>query len=125
MLEKIIDLAKGYIQDSVNEKTNLPEEKKEAVSDTIVDSLKQNLQQEFNSGDDISKLTNLFNHETNSSFYKNMESSVINSLVSKVGLNSQLANNLASSILPGLISFITKKMGGNNIMGGLLGKLGL
>ena len=124
MIEKILELAKDYIQNTVSNTAEIPVEKKENVSDTIISSVKENIQGEVNSGLDINGLIHLFGQGTQSGFYKNTETSIISSLINKTGLDPKLANALATTLLPGLINFIKEKYG-NNLLGNILGKLGI
>lgn len=127
MLEKILDLAKNYVQENVTKSADIPENKKDSVSQSIMNAIQKNVQQAAGSKFDLNSLMGLLGNGNNSDFYKNTESSIVSALTGKSGLSTALAGTIASSILPGLIKSITSKFGGggNNIVGELLGKLGI
>ncbi|MCC8146343.1 MAG: hypothetical protein LIO93_07910, partial [Bacteroidales bacterium] len=122
------------IDQSVENRNDIPDHQKSSVSNTIVNSLEQNLKEEAGSGLDLSKLMSLFsnnntttttNSNTNSGFYQKMQSSIVSALTGKLGLNPTIANSIVASILPGLITTLANKFGANNMVGNLLGKIGL
>ena len=139
MLDSILSSAKGYIQDSVAKNTSVPKQQSSVVSDVIFGTVSKSLQSQLGGGAkagstggaggiNLSMLGGLLGGGgKNSSFLDGMSKSVVDALVKKTGMKSPVAQALAASILPGLISSLTKNMGGGgalgNVAGGLLGNL--
>ncbi|GHV56263.1 hypothetical protein FACS1894182_02460 [Bacteroidia bacterium] len=135
MLDSILNTAKDYIQKEVVNNAAIPNHQNAAVSDVIFNTLSSSLKSHLGSsgsgsGFDLSQLGSLLGGGNNSGFLKNMQGTVVDALVKKIGLNPQVAQSIVSAILPGVISAVTKNMGGSagggvlgNLAGGLLGSL--
>lgn len=126
MLEKIIEMAEGYVKKTVDNTNEVPNDKKDAVSSTILNTLESNLKSQSGSGFDLNTLTHLFSGSQSS----NLENSLITSLTNKVGLDPKISSMIVAAVLPGLMKMITNKFAGensgsNNLVGNLLGKLGI
>ena len=131
MLDSILSTAKDYIQKEVGKNTNVPKQQSSVVSDVIFNTVSSSLTKQLGGtsksggGIDLSKLGGLLGGgggKTDSGFLGTLSTSVVNALVKKTGMQSTIAQSIASAILPGLISTITKKIGGGNL--GNLGNLG-
>ena len=134
MLDSILSTAKDYIQKEVGKNANVPKQQSSVVSDVIFNTVSSSLKKQMGGtsksttggGIDLSMLGGLLGGGKNSNFLDGMSKSVVDALVKKTGMKSPVAQSIASSILPGLISAITKKAGGGalgNVAGGLLGNL--
>lgn len=114
MLENIISQIKSQVMDQVESHPDVPQEKKgetiEATTESIVSGLKQYIKPS-----NISAITSLFKGKVSemdvksSTVAKNLESGVISSLTSKVGLQQNVAQSIASSVIPALIAMFTSK----------------
>ena len=131
-LDSILGVAKDYIQDSVVKNANVPKQQHAAVSDVIFNSVSKNLTSQLGggskSGFDLSKLGGLLGGGSGTSgILDSLSKPIIADLVKKTGMKSGVAQNVVSSILPGLLGTLTKKIGGGgvlgNVAGGLLGNL--
>jgi len=133
MLESILGTAKDYIQKEVGKNTNVPKGQNTVVSDVIFNTVSSSLKKQAGGnaktggGLNLSQLGGLLGGGGNNSFLSTTSKSVVNALVKKTGMQPAVAQGIVASILPGLISAITKKIGGGgllgNVTGGLLGGL--
>ena len=133
MLDSILSTAKDYIQKEVGKNTNVPKQQSSVVSDVIFNTVSSSLTKQLGGsaksggGIDLSMLGGLLGGGKNTNFLDGMSKSVVDALVKKTGMKSPVAQSIAASILPGLISMVTKKIGGGgalgNVAGGLLGNL--
>lgn len=112
MLNEIINLVKEEALGAITNNTAIPADKKEAAvettTSTIVDGLK-----EYFTPDNLSAITSLFSgggSAGDSSMMSNLQSSVVNALSEKVGLNKDVANSIASAVIPAIASLFSKKV---------------
>ena len=128
MLDNILSVAKDYLEVAVADNAKIPANKKKSVSDTILSSLGSSMQGQLGKDFDIGQVASLLMGGNKSDFYKSTQKSISDALVKKAGLDPKIAQSLVSAVLPGLMSAITKKSGGNlagGLLKGLLGKFGL
>jgi hypothetical protein len=124
MLDSILNAAKGYVEDAVTNHPSVPSHQNASVSDAIVGALKNHLGgQTSGSGFDISQLGNLLSGSGGGSLLNaagnllgsgnsntsSLQNSVVDAVVKKTGLNPQIAQSVASAVLPGVVSALTKK----------------
>ena len=136
MLESILGTAKDYIQDAVVNHKSVPTQQHSVVSDVIFDTVSSGVKNELGGnaksggGINLSQLGsllgggNLLGGGKNSNFLSGMSKSIVDALVKKTGMTSTVAQSVVSAILPGLISTLTKKIGGGALSGGGGGSLG-
>ena len=117
MKEMILSTAKEYIEKAVTKNTDIPQQKNTEVSNVIFNSLQSQL---GGSGFNVSQLSSLLGGGTNNSFTDGLKKTVIDALISKTGLQQGIAQNVAGSIIPGLVSAVLQKVGGGGI-GSVLG----
>ena len=128
MLESILGTAKDYIENAVSKNKEIPKEQNSVVSDVIFNTVSKSLKTQTggsNSGINISQLGSLLGGGNNNSFVEGMTKSVVDALIKKTGMKSGIAQNVAATILPGLINTVlAKKMsGGNSPLGNIAGGL--
>lgn len=116
MLEGIIDLVKDQVLPAITNNAEVPAEKKEAAveatTSTIIDGLKEHF-----TPDNLSAITNLFTgggSTGGSDIVSGLQSSVVNALSEKVGLNKDTANSIASAVIPAITSLFSKKVNDPN-----------
>jgi len=140
MLDSILDSAKDYIGKAVDKNKDVPKAQNTAVKDAIFNTVSSSLTKQAGSksGLDLSQLGSLLGGatktdssskttkttktsktastaSTSNSLVDSMTKSVVDALTKKVGINSDVAQNLASSIIPGLISsVVAKKLSGGS-----------
>lgn len=112
MLDGILDLIKTQAQEAVAT-AGVPADKQDAAvettASTIVDGLKENL-----SLDNVSSIMGLFSGDSSSSVANNsvinsIQGSVVSALSSKVGLSSDIANTIATTVVPALMGMLSQK----------------
>ncbi len=106
MLENIMDLVKGYAKDAVNGNADIPEDKKDLTVETAISAL---------GGGIKDNLSGLFNTESgDNTTLANLQNTISSALVSKVGLNSNVSNLIASKLVPMVINTISGKVDDSN-----------
>lgn len=117
MLEKIMDLVKGQVMDTVNGMSGIPEEKKTQTVETTATSLLSGLKQ-YATADNLSSLASLFGGGKSmggsSAMTGGLEKTVVSALTSKVGLNASVAQTIASTVIPAVMSLFKKKVNDDN-----------
>lgn len=115
MLDGILDLVKEQALGAVKN-AGVPAEKRDAAVETtatsIVDGLKDNI-----SLDNISSLASLFGGSSSTSsaaaasnpIVSSIQNTVVSALSEKVGLNKTMATTIAATVVPALISLLSKK----------------
>ena len=136
MLEKIMDLVKGQVMNTVNGIPEIPEDKKTETVETTAHSLVDGLKK-YATPENISSLTSMLGigkSNTGTAASGNMagglESSVVSALTSKVGLNPSIAQKIATTVIPAVMSLFKKKVDDDNepgfnlqsLVGSLAGK---
>lgn len=105
MINNILDLIKGAIVGVVDDNANVPNEKKEQVVDIASKALGKGLE------DNVSSLSEMLSGE-NTSIIDGLKKSVVNALAEKVGLNADVAGQIASSLIPAVLGVLNSAMGG-------------
>lgn len=116
MLEGIIDLVKDQVLPAITNNAEIPAEKKEAVVETTTSTIIDGLKEHF-TPDNLSAITNLFaggGSTGGSDIVSGLQSSVVNALSEKVGLNKDTANSIASAVIPAITSLFSKKVNDPN-----------
>ncbi|MGM9474778.1 hypothetical protein ACS5PU_00050 [Pedobacter sp. GSP4] len=109
MLENLNQLVRENVQESVVNNAAIPNEKNEAVIQAASGSIFDSLKDQLSSGN-IGALTDIFNG--NKSEGTQVATQAAGSFVDKLsglGINTDTAKSLASSIIPGLIAKFTQK----------------
>jgi len=132
MFEKIMDLVKGQVAHTVKGMDKMPAGKKtetvETTAHSLVDSLKQ-----YATPEHLSSLTSLLGigggHQAAQTDANpahvagGLESGVVSALTSKVGLSPSVAQKIAGSVIPAVMSLFKKKVDDDNEPGFNLGSL--
>lgn len=116
MIDKIIDLVKGQVTNVVANDADIPEEKKQdtvhAATNSLMDGLKQYL-----TPDNIPALMSLLGKGATGTqgvqtggMLSGIETKVVAALTSKVGLKPALAQKIASTVIPAVMSVFSKKV---------------
>ncbi len=140
MLEGIIDLVKEQVVPAIANNENIPADKRSAVVETTTSTVVEGLKEYF-TPDNISSITSMFSGESGgANIVSSLQSSVVNALSEKLGLNKDIANSIASAVIPAIMSLFSQKANdpndegftvesligalGGKSSGGLLGMLG-
>lgn len=140
MLEGILDLVKEQVVPAITNNENIPADKRSAVVETTTTTVVEGLKEYF-TPDNISSITSLFSGEAGgSNIVSGLQNSVVNALSEKLGLNKDIANSIASAVIPAIMSLFSQKANdpndesftiesligalGGKSGGGLLGMLG-
>jgi len=125
MLEEILKSVKGDVGSQLIDKLGMSETESEKSFNVLGGSL-QNVLGNESKGAGLSTLVNLFSDDDNTkdsdSLVEKLGGSLIGDLVDKAGLTKSKASGFKDMVLPLVISFISKKVGGNSdLLGSLLG----
>ena len=119
MLEGIVNLVKDQVLPAITNNAEVPADKKEAAvettTSTIVDGLK-----EYFTPDNLSAITSLFSgggSAGSNSIVTSLQGSVVNALSEKVGLNKEVANSIASAVIPAIMNLFSNKANDPNDKG--------
>lgn len=133
MLDKIMGLIKGQVENTVEGVSGIPEDKKEATVETTASSLLDGLKK-YATPDKISQLASMLGGGSSSAssgeVAGTLQTSVVSALSKKVGLNPSVAQKIASAVIPAVMSLLKKKVGDDKdpgfnlqtLVGGLTGK---
>ncbi|MCD7971807.1 MAG: hypothetical protein LUG18_03950 [Candidatus Azobacteroides sp.] len=111
MINNLMELVQQFTGNTVNNNPDIPQEKKGTVVQSAAEGIFNGLRNQA-SGGDLGQILNLFGSRGNNvsnSLSQNIQSSVISSLMSKAGINNQLAQNLAGQIVPNVLGLMSKK----------------
>lgn len=128
MLENLNELVREQAQDAVVNNSEIPNEQNEAVIQAASGSIFDSLKEQVSSGN-FSGLADIFNGGSaeGSAVAAQASGSFIDKL-SGLGINAETAKNVASSIIPSIISKFTQKTNDPNDssfnLQDVLGKLG-
>ncbi len=111
MFENIINLVKDHTKDFVGGNNEIPEDKKESVIDVITSSFGSSIKNQLTPSN-IPGLMQMLSGSSSSQnqMISNIQGTISNALVQRVGLNSTLAATIASTIVPMVISTLTKRV---------------
>jgi uncharacterized protein YidB (DUF937 family) len=133
MLENIIGLVKDQVLNTVSGNANIPEDKKDSVVETTTSAVLSGLKDHF-TPDNLSAITSLFGGGSGAgnNISSSLQTTVVSALSEKVGLNKDLANSIASSVIPAIMGLLSNKSNDPNdsgfsvesIIGALSGKGG-
>lgn len=128
MLEGIIDLVKEQVVPAIANNENIPADKRSAVVETTTSTVVEGLKEYF-TPDNISSITSMFSGESGGgNIVSSLQSSVVNALTEKLGLNKDIANSIASAVIPAIMSLFSQKANDPNDEGftveSLIGALG-
>ena len=129
MIDNLLGLVQQFAGNTVNNNPEVPEDKKKSVIESAAAGLLNGFQKEATTTEGISQIIGLFgggsssNSGVSNAFSQNIQSSVVSSLIDKVGIKSELAKNIAGQLVPVVLSALTnsKKEGIN--VGGMLSSI--
>lgn len=118
MLDNIINLVKDQVLSSISGNTDIPADKKDAAVNTTTSSIVDGLKEHF-TPDNLSAITSLFGGTSTDSqnIISSLQSSVVSALTSKVGLGKDVANSIASTVVPAVVGLFSKKANDPNDSG--------
>ncbi len=133
-LDKIIELVKGQVSDTVTRDSDIPADKKEQAVDATTSSLIDGFKQ-YLTPDHLSSLASLLgtggasaDGEKAAQVSDGLQSNVISNLISKVGLSRGTSQKIASSVVPAVMALFTRKLKDGDDpdfnIGSLLGGMG-
>lgn len=125
MLEQLLESVKGELGGQLTDKLGMSSGETTKSFDVLGSNLSEIVGSESNGGG-LSTVLNLFSDDDNSpesdSLVEKLGGSLIGDLVGKAGLTKSKASGFKDMVLPLVISFISKKVGGNSdLLGSLLG----
>ena len=110
MLEQLINSLKSEVGEKLTNQTNLPAGHMDQVFSIISSVANKEVAQHILSGN-LSDVMNLFSNSPNTDganqLQSNISSGVVSNLINKIGLSPDMANNIVSVAIPGLIEKIT------------------
>ncbi len=115
MLENILDMVKNYAQGAVATQAGIPEEKKQETVEATTEAVTDGLKQHFNLSN-LSNLAGLFSGGKNvpansgNPIMSSIQTTLVNTLVQRVGLSQGIASSLASNVVPALMNAFTQKL---------------
>lgn len=124
MSTNVLELVKSLTSEAVANNPEVPANKTNDTIETVSQGIFNGLQQQATSGG-LGQIINMFKPSgggVSSSLSQNIESSVVNSLMDKVGIKSQTAKSIAAAIVPVVLSSISKLgkgASGNSGAGGI------
>jgi len=127
MLDEILNLVKNQASNVITNNSQVPEEKKDAAVETTTHAIADGLKSQLTAGN-ISNIMSLFGGGSGSTnaLSSSLQNSVVSSLAQKVGLSPAVATTIASTVVPALISLISKKHNDPNDsfdLGSIIGSL--
>lgn len=128
MIDGILNAVKGEVVGALTEKLNLNDGQIDSVLSSSQDALEKTVADEAGSNG-VDTLLNLFSDNDNSSSANSLLSGLGGNLISsltKSGFESGTSSQIKDIVLPLVISFISKKVGGDSsnltgLLGGVLG----
>lgn len=115
MLDNIINLVKEQALGAITGNAGVPAEKKDAAVDATTSSIVDGLKEHF-TPDNLSALTSLFGGGASDAqgISASLQNSVVSALCEKVGLSKDVANGIASVVIPAVIGLFSKKTNDSN-----------
>lgn len=109
MLDGIINLVKEQALGAITNNAAVPADKKDAAVEATTSSIVEGLKSQLTT-DNISNLLGIFGGDSGSSEITGaIQKSVVSALSEKVGLNKDVAANIASAVIPAIMGLISKK----------------
>lgn len=118
MLDNIINLVKEQALGAITGNAGIPADKKDAAVEATTSSIVDGLKEHF-TPDNLSAITNLFSGGASDAqgISSSLQGSVVSALSEKVGLSKDIANNIASAVIPAVIGLFSKKTNDPNDSG--------
>ncbi|MDR1763034.1 MAG: DUF937 domain-containing protein [Dysgonamonadaceae bacterium] len=109
MIDKLVELVQQYAGNTVINNSAVPNEKNEAAISSIADGVFNGLKSEA-TGAGLGSILNMLSSGGNisSAITKTVQSSVIESLISKTGIAKSAASGIAASIVPSILGSLSK-----------------
>lgn len=130
MLDNMMDLVKGQVAKMVGGMDEIPADKRSAAVEATAGSLMDGLKKHA-TPDMLGSLLGMgkSNASAGATATSGLESGVISALTSKVGLNPTVAQKIASTVIPAVMTLFSKKVADKNepgfnlqsMLGGLTG----
>ena len=111
MLDQILNLVKDQAVSAITNNSQVPEEKKDAAVETTTYAIADGLKSQLTSGN-LSNILSMFGSgagSSNNALSASLQNSVVSALAEKVGLNKTVATTIAATVVPALISLVSKK----------------
>lgn len=107
----MIDEIKKLVGRYISQYNEIPEDKKDQVADTAANSLMEGLKQYADPG----MLASLLGGESGSAgSLKGVEDKIASALTSIAGLDNSLSSKIAASVVPAVMSLLSKKADGDS-----------
>ncbi len=118
MLDNIINLVKEQALGAIGGNAGVPADKKDAAVNATTSSIVDGLKEHF-TPDNLSAITNLFSGGVSDTqgISSSLQTSVVSALSEKVGLSKDVANSIASAVIPAVIGLFSKKTNDPNDSG--------
>lgn len=130
MLESLLNLVKENAGDAIINNNSVPNELNDSAVQTTSDSILESLKGQVSSGN-ISRITDLLRNGSQGNsgdLMSGISSNVISNLTSKLGIDSQTANGIATTLIPIVMSKLASKTNDPNDssfdLQGIIGSLG-
>lgn len=116
MLDNILNLVKDQVAGVIDKDNQIPADKKASAIDATTSSLLEGFTSNFTQGN-LSSLSGLFGgggSQGTSDLVETLKNSVVSILSEKVGLSKEIANSIASSVVPGVMGLLSDKVNDTN-----------
>lgn len=113
MIDQLKKLVENYAGDAIIKNSAVPDEKNEVAIDTITSGIAEGLQQQVKQGN-YEGLLSMFQQDganalTGNPAVSGIVNSVVDNLASKLGISPQVAQTIAGSLIPMVMSSFVKK----------------
>lgn len=110
MLENLLKLVQENAGDAIINNPAIPNEQNQVAIETTTSSIFETLKNEVNSGN-LADLGSLFANNGNATdaLTGNLNADVVSNLMTKLGINNEVATGIAASIIPTVIGKLASK----------------
>ncbi|MFT3994626.1 MAG: hypothetical protein QM660_09990 [Dysgonomonas sp.] len=104
MLNNILSIVKEVAQNAVANNTDIPGDKKNEVVETTAGAITTGLTS------NLSNLSDLFSSSGGGNIVDTIQKTVVTTLSEKLGLDASIANGIATSVVPAVVSALSGKI---------------
>lgn len=104
MLNNIFSIVKEVAQNAVANNTDIPRDKKNEVVETTAGAITTGLTS------NLSNLSDLFSSSGGGNIVDTIQKTVVTTLSEKLGLDASIANGIATSVVPAVVSALSGKI---------------
>jgi len=119
MLDSVLNIVKEQAMKAISNNSEVPAEKREETIQTATHAVADGLQQNLNLGN-MSNIASLFGSGSglaSNPIVNNIEGTVVNALVQKVGLSQGIASTVATTVINAVVNALSHKVNDPNDKG--------